>query len=192
MADEKRRSKKQRAPAPPTSSSTAPSTEASSGPVVSRPRMPPEYGIPKDIKGLLPWSHVSERMAQSKHYWVCTASADGQPHATPVDGLWIDGRLYFGGSPQTKRNRNMRDNPAVCVHLGDAMDVVILQGRAEELRTVDRELAERLVRASKEKYGYAPNAEDLGKGGTFVFRPRLVMAWKSFPQDVTRWQFPDE
>ncbi len=55
-----------------------------SGAIVSRPRMPAAYGIPKDKKGLLPWSYASERMAKAMHYWICSVTPDGRPHATPA------------------------------------------------------------------------------------------------------------
>ena len=159
-------------------------------PKASRPHIQ-GYGIPKDKKGMLPWSHVSERMNEAKHYWVCTVSPDGHPHATPVDGLWVDDRLYFGGSPQTRRHRNLAENPAVCIHLENALDVIILQGEAHELHAPEPSLTTRLIEASTQKYGYAPRPEDFGKGGVFVFRPRLVLGWKQFPKDATRWQFQD-
>jgi len=173
----------------------APKTKASSpslGPVVSRPHTPgPAYGIPKSQKGLLPWSYVSERMTAAKYYWICTVSPDGHPHATPVDGLWLDDQLYFGGSPDTRRNRNLATNPAVCVHLENGLEVVILHGEAHELSAPDRTLAIRLSGASTQKYGYAPKPEDYESGtGTYAFRPRVVFAWKQFPKDVTRWRFP--
>jgi nitroimidazol reductase NimA-like FMN-containing flavoprotein (pyridoxamine 5'-phosphate oxidase superfamily) len=161
------------------------------GPKASRPHMP-GYGVPKDKKGLLPWSHVTERMAEAQNYWICTVSPDGRPHATPVWGLWIDDRLYFGGSPQTRRNRNLAENPAVCVHLESGSDVLILHGDAHELRAPDRSLVARLIEVSKSKYGYAPKAEDYDKTpGTYVFRPRWVLAWKQFPKDATRWNFQE-
>lgn len=157
-------------------------------PIASRPYMP-GYGVPKDKKGLLPWSHVTERMTNAKVYWISTVSPEGRPHATPVDGLWIDGRLYFGGSPETRRNRNLKENPAVCVHLESGADVVILHGDATELQTSDSAVINRLIEASGAKYGYKPRPEDFAKGGTYVFRPRLAFAWKQFPKDATRWQF---
>jgi nitroimidazol reductase NimA-like FMN-containing flavoprotein (pyridoxamine 5'-phosphate oxidase superfamily) len=149
----------------------------------------PGYGIPENKKGLLSWSHVNERMAEAQNYWICTVSPDSHPHATPVWGLWLENRLYFGGSPQTRRNRNMSANPAVCVHLESAADVVILHGEARELRSPDRSLTIRLAEASGEKYGYKPKPEDYDAGGTYVFSPRMVLAWKNFPKDATRWQF---
>lgn len=161
------------------------------GLTVSRPHMPREYGVPKDKKGLLPWSHVDERMLAAKHYWVSTVSPDGRPHATPVDGLWLDGQLYFGGSIETRRHRHLLANPAVCIHLEEALDVVILHGDVHELRAPESAVTMRLAEASTAKYGYAPQPDDFGKGGVWVFRPRAVLAWKQFPKDATRWQFED-
>jgi nitroimidazol reductase NimA-like FMN-containing flavoprotein (pyridoxamine 5'-phosphate oxidase superfamily) len=149
----------------------------------------PGYGIPKDEKGLLPWSHVSERMDQAMVYWICTVDPDGRPHATPVDGVWMDDALYFGGYADTRRNRNLAHNPAVCVHLESASDVIILQGDAYELRTPERSLAVRLSEASNKKYGYGAKPEDYNRGGTFVFRPNKAFAWNQFPKDATRWRF---
>jgi nitroimidazol reductase NimA-like FMN-containing flavoprotein (pyridoxamine 5'-phosphate oxidase superfamily) len=162
-----------------------------SGPQASRPSMPSDYGIPKDRKGLLQWSHVTGRMTEAMHYWVSTVDAEGRPHSTPVDGLWIDGALYFGGSPKTRRNRNLALNQAVCIHLESAMDVIILEGEARELREPDSALTAMLADGSKKKYGYSPPPEAFGAGGTFVFKPRLVLAWTQFPKDATRWQFDE-
>jgi nitroimidazol reductase NimA-like FMN-containing flavoprotein (pyridoxamine 5'-phosphate oxidase superfamily) len=167
-------------------SKSATPVEEEAGPSASRPRIP-GYGIPKDRKGLLPWSHVAERMTQAMHYWVSTAGPGARPHATPVDGLWLDDRLYFGGSQQTRRHRNLLANPAVSVHLESGTDVIILEGDALELREPDRDLTTRLSKASAEKYGYGPKPEDYAKGGVFVLHPRVVFAWKQFPKDATRW-----
>src|SRR5688572_6767582 len=133
-------------------------------PVTSRPKIPAEYGIPKNNKGLLPWSHVTERMTQAMHYWICTVGTDHRPHITPVDGLWLEDKFYFGGSPKTRRNRDLTSNPAVSVHLDSSEDVVILHGNAY-LETPDHELAVQLTKASAEKYGYAPSPEAYQKTG---------------------------
>ena len=159
-------------------------------PTANRPKIPAEYGIPKNNKGLLPWSHVTERMTQSLHYWICTVGSDSRPHVTPVDGLWLSDTLYFGGSPQTRRNRNLIANSAVSVHLDSSDDVVILQGKAY-LHKPDHELATQLSKASAQKYGYGPRPEEYEASGVYVFQPLTVFAWKQFPRDVTRWQFID-
>lgn len=163
--------------------------DRSAGPAAGRPHIP-GYGIPDDAKGLLAWSHVAERMSSARHYWVCTVDPDGRPHATPVDGLWLDDRLYFGGRPDTRRNRNLAANPAACIHLESGADVVILHGDARELRAPEHALCVRLAEASRAKYGYGPKPEEYAKTpGIFVFRPRKVLAWKQFPKDATRWQW---
>jgi hypothetical protein len=159
-------------------------------PPASRPHIPSIYGVPKTKKGLLPWSHVTERMSKAMHYWVCTVSPAGHPHSTPVDGLWLDDTLYFGGSTETRRYRYAIANPALSVHLESAMDVLILQGDAFELRSADTVLTQRLAKVSAEKYGYGHKPEDYIAGGTFVFRPREVFAWTQFFKDATRWRLP--
>jgi hypothetical protein len=158
-------------------------------PIISRPKIPAEYGVPKTNNGLLSWSHVTERMTQAMHYWICTVGTDQRPHVTPVDGLWLEDQLYFGGSPKTRRNRDLIANSAVSVHLDNSEDVVILHGNAY-LQTPDHSLAVQLATASAGKYGYAPSPENYEKTGVHVFRPHTVFAWKQFPKDVTRWQFP--
>jgi nitroimidazol reductase NimA-like FMN-containing flavoprotein (pyridoxamine 5'-phosphate oxidase superfamily) len=172
-----------------TATKDAPVKESGS-PIASRPQMPSEYGVSKSAKGLLPWSHVTERMDRAKHYWICTVGPDGRPHATPVDGLWLDDRLYFGGSPQTRRQRNLQTNPAVCVHLESGADVVILHGEARPERA-DRPFAKRLAEASRKKYGYGPGPEAYETTDVYVFRPRVAFAWTNLPKDATRWHVPE-
>ncbi|MBI5031023.1 MAG: pyridoxamine 5'-phosphate oxidase family protein [Chloroflexi bacterium] len=162
-------------------------SDTSSGISASRPRIPAAYGIPKHTKGLLPWAYVTERMVGAPHYWVCTTSPNGRPHATPVDGLWLDDRLYFTGSPETRRNRNLAANPQVCVHLDSGREVLILYGEAH-LRTPDDALAIRLAKASNEKYGYGNSPSDYKASGVNVFEPRVVLTWREGMKDATRWR----
>lgn len=153
-------------------------------PKVSRPHIP-GYGIPKSDEGLLPWSHVAERLERARNYWVGTAGADGRPHAVPVWGAWVDGGLYFGGGPRTQRN--LAANPAVVVHLESGEDVVILEGVATEFTNPDPALVERVDDAFAAKYdGFRPG------GGGYVLRPSIVFAWSKFPNDATRWVFGDD
>ncbi len=158
-----------------------------STPVAERPHMP-GYGVPKSGKGLLDWSHVTERLTAAQNYWICTVSPEAQPHAVPVWGLWLDDKLYFGGGATTKRSRNLAKNPAVTVHLESGSDVVILQGEAHPMANPDKALTVRLADLSAEKYGYRPKPEDYEAPGNFVFTPKVVLAWSQFPKDATRWR----
>jgi hypothetical protein len=141
---------------------------------------------------MLSWSHVTKRMTEALHYWVCTVSPDEHPHVTPVDGLWLDNHLYFGGSSTTRRHRNLVTNSAVCVHLESGSDVVILHGTTLQLHAPPRALTTRLAAASAQKYGYAPEPEAYGTGNVYIVHPRVVFAWTQFPTDATRWDFTSE
>ena len=178
MAAAKTRSKKQ-----PANALTEPSAD--------RPHIP-GYGVPKGKTGMLPWSHVTERMAAAKNYWIATVSVDARPHATPVWGLWMDDKLYFGGGPATKRARNLQQNPAVCVHLESGSEVIILHGEARPMAGLDPALIARLIDLSGEKYGYRPKPEEYESPGGFVVIPQTVLAWTQFPKDATRWHFHSE
>jgi pyridoxine/pyridoxamine 5'-phosphate oxidase len=164
-------------------------------PEPSRPHVP-DYGIPATEEGMLPWSHVCERMKKSLNYWISTVSPDGQPHVTPVWGVWLDDALYegfyFDGSPQTRRGRNMAVNPAVAIHLESGDDVVIFRGQADQINGRDRKFSTRLAEAYATKYrhkNYAPAPDTWDSGGLYVVRPRVVFAWTNFPRDATRWIF---
>lgn len=172
-----------------TAGKKAPKT-TDSAPVADRPRMAKIYSVPKHKKGLLPWSYVQERLTDAKVYWVSTVNPDNTPHSTPMDGLWLDDALYFGGDPTTRRNRNLAINPATSVHLEDGNQVVILEGVSTPLRADTPGLVERLMDANEAKYGYRiPGKPYSTPGMYFIFRPRVAFAWSRFPSDVTRWEF---
>jgi hypothetical protein len=161
-------------------------------PRASRPHIP-EYGIPVSEEGMLPWSHVCQRMEQAINYWVATTGPDGCPHSTPVWGIWLDGTLYLDGSPRTRRGRNLQANPAVAVHLESGEDVIIFHGEAHQIRGLDnKELTVRIAATYAAKYayrGYEPAPDTWDTGGLYFVQPRVAFAWTNFPKDTTRFHF---
>ena len=148
-------------------------------PTASRPHMP-GYGVPRSRKGLLPWSHVVQRLEAASHYWVATESSDGRPHARPVDGLVVDGVLYFSGG-DVRWVKNLRENPRASVHLESADDVVILEGQVEWVESPP-DIVDRINEASREKHGW-----DTAPG--WSLKPEVVFAWTNLGKDATRWIF---
>lgn len=158
-------------------------------PIVDRPAIPAAYGT-KKAKEYVEWTHVERRLDESRVYWVATVGRGGRPHVRPVDGLYVDGVIYVGGSPETRWVRDLLDNRHVTVHLDGVDDVVIVEGEAERMQEVDDELAQRLADASNAKFGYGMTADDYRDGsGSFAIRPRKVVAWTSFMSDPTRFRF---
>jgi hypothetical protein len=160
---------------------------ASREPAASRPHAP-GYSIPTGEEGLLPWSHVEQRLESARNYWLATTRPDGRPHVKPLWAVWVDDALYFDGAPTTRWARNLATNPAATVHLESGEDVVILEGTVEDL-TTDAELGARVAAAYSAKYGLAlvdPILPQPATRGIFRLRPRLALAWASFPTDVTR------
>jgi nitroimidazol reductase NimA-like FMN-containing flavoprotein (pyridoxamine 5'-phosphate oxidase superfamily) len=155
-------------------------------PKASRPKIE-GYGIPKSRKSLLPWSHVTERLATSRNYWVATTRPDGRPHVVPVWGVWLDGTFFHGGGPRTRKARNLATNPHVAVHLESGDEVVIMEGTADMLTpdNADAALLERIDDAYEAKYGM--------RHGTPVWalRPTVAFGWTIYPTTVTRWTFDD-
>ncbi|MFN8636277.1 MAG: pyridoxamine 5'-phosphate oxidase family protein [Chloroflexota bacterium] len=156
-----------------------------------RPVMPDGYGVPETDDGLMEWAWAVERLRQAKNYWFGTSRPDGRPHAMPAWAAWVDGALYFDGSPETRRGRNLAANPSIVIHLESGDEVVIVEGEAVLTGKPDRQLAERLAAELARKYGptYEPSPDTWDEGGLWVLRPKVAFGWTSFPKEVTRWRF---
>ena len=165
-----------------------------SEPEIDRPGIPAEYGVATDTAGLLPWSHVVRRLTDAPVYWLATIGRSGTPRVRPVDGTFVDGVLYLGGSVETAWVRDLLEHPKVSVHLEGAekMDVLVLEGEAEHLEgQVPRELGERLAAATYAKYPQygAVSADSYGRAGSFRIRPTWAVAATDFAKNPTRFRF---
>lgn len=157
-------------------------------PQIIRPTFPPGYV--ENARALLPWSHVEQRLADAQNYWLCTVRPNGRPHAVPKWGVWLDGKVYFDGSPETRHARNLAANPYVVLHLESGSDVVIVEGTARETDPPSGTLAQRIAQAYAAKYeamGYAPAPTTWDNGGLFEVVPHTVLAWTSFTEDPTKF-----
>ncbi len=159
-------------------------------PKASRPKFPEGYVAAP--KGFVPWSWVESRLAETKNYWLITVRPDGRPHAVPKWGVWVEGKVYFDGSPETRHSRNIARNPQVTVHLESGDEVVIVEGEARALDKPAPDLAKRGAAAYAKKYaeqGYAPKADQWDHGGLSEVTPRSILAWRKFTDDPTKFAF---
>ena len=157
-------------------------------PRVDRPEIPAEYGIAR-AKDHVDWSHVEQRLTEARVYWIATVGSGRRPRVRPVDGLYVDGLLYVGGSPETRWVQEALANPQVSIHL-DGPDVVIVEGDAEVMDNNSDEFAERMAAVSNAKYPeYGMTAANYKGPGPIAIRPRKIIAWTDFLKDPTRFRF---
>jgi len=130
------------------------------------------------------WSWVVERFSSEKNFWIGTVTPDGSPMARPVWGVMVDGTICFGGGPKTKWSRNLEHDPRVSVHLESGTEVVIAEGTVDRLTDASDPRLPAIDDAYEVKY-------EMRHGPPiWLLRPILVLAWRSFPKDTTRFQFP--
>lgn len=161
-------------------------------PVASRPRFAPGYGVdPRATGEMLSWEWVTEQLQQARNYWVCTAGADGRPHAAPVWGLWLDGELSFSTDEISRKARNLAAHPEIVVHLESGDDVVILEGTVEV--ATDREWLRRFCDVYAQKYDVTFDPDSI-PGLAYRLKLSSAMAWqeRAFPGTVTKFTFPAE
>lgn len=162
-------------------------------PRTDRPVMPAGYGL-ESANSYVDWADVEQRLVESANYWLSTTHPDGRPHAVPRWGVWVDTAFWYDGSPTTRHSRNLETNPFVVLHLESGTTVTIVEGTSTVPPPVHGPLGERLSAEFARKYGpeYTPppdawSGED--SGGMHVLRPSKVIAWTSFPSDLTRFTF---
>jgi len=155
-----------------------------------RPDSPPKsYGVPRRGGTFVEWGHVIERLTGAEGYWLGTVTPGNRPHVVPIWGCFVAGDLYLEtGAPGTVKNRNLRANANVFVHLDDVNDIVLVHGIAVEIAP-SPELGAALAAEMHRKYpGYEPEPASWDEGGMWRIEPETVLAWTTMPTS-TRWRF---
>lgn len=156
--------------------------------------MPAGYGV-SEGNPYLEWSDVEARLVEGVNYWMATTRPDGRPHVVPRWGVWVDGRFWYDGSPDTRHARNAAVNPYCALHLEDGLAVTIVEGVTFPSDPITGSKGRRLSDEYMRKYrsmGYAPGPgawSGPDAGGLRVFTPKLAIAWSEFSLDPTRFRF---
>lgn len=162
-------------------------------PKISRPQFP--KGYVDNPTSSLSWDYVEKRLGESKNYWLCSVRPDGRPHAVPRWGVFVDGKFYYDGSPETRHAHNIEENPYVSLHLESGDEALIAEGSCAAAGKPSPEQARKLAAAYCAKYepfGYAPEPDQWNEGGLYVFTPVKVLAWTKFMEDPTRFVLGEE
>ena len=158
---------------------------------VSRPATPGYFRAANEGSGLLDWDTTARRFATQRNYWVSTASRTGRPHAMPVWGVWLEDRLLFSTSPESRKARNLFENPRLAVHIEDGNASIVLEGRAREV--ADTAELSAFLAAYNPKYAWDFTLDQVARG-VFAVRPEQAFAWlgsdaDTFGGSATRWRF---
>lgn len=164
-----------------------------SEPTQDRPDMPAGYGV-EQADRIVHWQDIETRLRDSLHYWLSTTRHDARPHVVPRWGVWLDGRFWYDGSPETVHVRNLAVHPECVVHLESGSEAIIVEGRSLASNPIHGELGERLAAEYARKYApdYTPASDswsDGVAGGMRIVSPVKVLAWTDFPKDLTRYTF---
>lgn len=159
-------------------------------PTASRPKMQ-DYGISNETEGMMTWAWAEEQLVKSRNYWIVTSSLAGKPHAAPVWGVWLAGKLFFGSGDTSRKVRNFKRNPNVVMHLESGDNVVTLEGTIAEMR--DHEHYLQIAELYAAKYDFNPASEPTDSPMFYAFIPRVGLTWleESFPKTATRWTFQE-
>jgi hypothetical protein len=154
-------------------------------------RFPSEYGQTGETTGeLAPWDDVARRIAASPNYLLSTITPEGRPHLRPVDGVFVDNGLAFGGSPATRWVQHIQQRRAVSVSLPDDDHAVVLEGDVELVTDAALDISAAVGLANAAKY-----PQFFSEGAEFrpfwLLRPHRVYAWTltAFPARATRFDF---
>ena len=164
-------------------------------------RFPPEYGAAESgaadesataaaEQRLQDWAEVAARVAAAPNYFLATTDDDGRPHLRPVDGVFVDDALCFGGSPETRWVRYLQQRPEISMSLPDAEHAVLLEGAAELVTDATLPVSIALGPANRAKYPQYYSGDDAPPFRPFwCLRPRRVYAWSlsEFPARATRF-----
>ena len=132
----------------------------------------------------VPWSFAEERLVRSHNYWVCSTRPDGRPHSAPVWGIWLGDAFYFSTDPASHKGRNLKQNPAISIHVESGDEPVIMEGEVEIVK-----LDKKIDTAYHAKYKMHLIGFPLPMV-IFRLRPKTVLAWreKDFGTSATKWK----
>jgi general stress protein 26 len=158
------------------------------------------YGVPADLAGTLPWAWAQQRLVDNRNYWVVTSSAAARPHSLPVWGVWMaeTERFWFSCSPNSRKARNISENPQCVVTVDDTVECVSVEGRARVVDPAGDAEADRAITTYVTKYWDDPalhaEMEAFVRGHQLVeVAPDrsfgIIEREDEFSQRATRWRW---
>jgi PPOX class probable F420-dependent enzyme len=96
----------------------------------------------------VPSAAADARLRSTSVAWLSTTNGDGTPALVPVWFLWDGESFIVFSKPHARKVRNIRDNAAVMLAVGepeDDFDVQLVEGRAELLDAPEGDILRALI-----------------------------------------------
>jgi nitroimidazol reductase NimA-like FMN-containing flavoprotein (pyridoxamine 5'-phosphate oxidase superfamily) len=158
-------------------------------PKASRPHMPGYDLKPADQgSGLKPWSYAVERLERARGYWISTTRPDGRPHCVPIWGVWLREEFAFSTGAQSRKAKNIAEDPRVVISAEPADDAIVLEGEARLIE--DAAWRKDFLASYGAKYRWPTEGFD---EPVYSVTPSTVFSFNSsgdeFIGGSTRWKF---
>ena len=152
----------------------------------------------------IPWERARKALEsgepQKQTTFLATTRPDGRPHLTGVGALWDGGKAYVVSGPDTRKSRNLAENPNCAISMAfDGIDLVI-EGTAE--RVTDDATLQRIAkryaddgwpaRVEDQAFTYDYSAPSAGPPPWYLYEVTPITVYgvlASEPGGATRWRF---
>ena len=148
------------------------------------------------------WPDARRALRDAELRWLSTVRPGGQPHVTPLVGVWLHGAVYFCTGPEERKAKNLAHNPGCVLTTGrndlDGLDLVV---EGEAVLVNDEAERRRVADTFASKYGShcaspdgtrAGHGDAIRGGDVLLYRVTSSTAFgfgKGGRYSQTRWRF---
>jgi hypothetical protein len=152
----------------------------------------------------IPWSVALKALESTERpnetTFLATTRPDGRPHVAGVGAIWDNGKVYVVSGAETRKSRNLAQNPTCAVAMSLTGIDLVIEGTAA--RVTDDETLQRLAkrygdtgwpaRVENGAFTYDYSAPSAGPPpwDLYAITPTTVFGVRgSEPGGATRWRF---
>jgi len=154
----------------------------------------------------IPWSRALEALESGEERtpacYLATTRPDGRPHLAGVGAVWDQGKVYVVSGPETRKSRNLAENPNCAVSMSLKGIDLVIEGTAE--RVTDDETLHRVARRYADggwparvedgAFTYDYSAPSAGPPPWYLYEVTPITVYgvlSSEPGGATRWRFSE-
>jgi F420H(2)-dependent biliverdin reductase len=75
---------------------------------------------------------ITPRLDAAQNIWLASVRPDSSPHLIPIWFVWHDNKVWISTGNESRKHKNIQQNPRVSVSLEDGTHPLVLEGTARE------------------------------------------------------------